>query len=230
MGNLGDFIRGNFMHVAPIMIAGFIAVAIVVERTWALVYIYPIKQFPKFFEKLQDLLMADKLPEAIALCDRYKTKPAARVVREALLRAHQPEALIQDGIEVAVNEATDQIRQRTPFLGTIANVSTLLGLFGTIVGLIRSFEAVGSAAAQQKSTLLAQGISTAMNATMMGLGVAIPCMVAFSFLMNRTNRLNSEVDRAAVKVLDLINQRYYSAEMELTGGQGGGKAPFQKAN
>ena len=88
---------------------------------------------------------------------------------------------------------------------------------------------MGNAAAQQKATLLARGISTAMNATMMGLGVAIPCMVAFSFLMNRTNRLNSEIDRAAVKVIDLINQRYYSAEMELTSGPGG-KAPFQKAN
>ena len=123
MGNLGEFIRTNFFHVAPILLAGLAAIAIVLERTWALVYVYPIKQFPKFFEKLQDLLMTDKLSEAIALCDKFKAKPAARVVREALLRAHQPESLIQDGIEVAVNEASDQIKQRTAFLATIANVA-----------------------------------------------------------------------------------------------------------
>jgi biopolymer transport protein ExbB/TolQ len=112
-----------------------------------------------------------------------------------------------------VSRATQAIQRRTQFLATIANVATLLGLFGTIAGLIASFQAVGSADAQQKAALLATGISTAMNATMLGLGVAIPCMVAFSFLMNRTNRLIAEVDQSAVQALDVLKQRFYSAEM-----------------
>ncbi|HUP58298.1 MAG TPA: MotA/TolQ/ExbB proton channel family protein [Bdellovibrionota bacterium] len=220
--SLFEFLKGNFFHVAPILVVGAIAAAIILERTWALVYHYPMKHVPQFFDKLRDLVMADKLAEAISLCDRYKTKPVAHVVREALLRAHQPEPLIQDGLEIAVSEASEQIQKRTSYLSSIANVATLLGLLGTIVGLIKSFEAVGSAAAQQRSALLAEGISTAMNATMLGLAVAIPCMIAYSFLINRTNRLNAEVDRSAVRILDLINQRFYSADDH-------GKSGIQKA-
>ena len=77
--------------------------------------------------------------------------------------------------------------------------------------------------------LLAQGISVAMNATMLGLAVAIPAMVAFSYLMNRSNRLNSEVETAASQVLDLIKQRYYSAEIESTTQGPQASMPFRKA-
>src|SRR6185437_10822251 len=148
----------------------------------------------------------------ISHCDRYQSKPAAQVMKQGLLRAHQPETLIEHGLQIAVGEATQAVQRRTTFLATIANVATLLGLFGTIAGLIASFQAVGSADPQQKSALLAAGISTAMNATMMGLAVAIPCMVAFSFLMNRTNRLIAEIDGCAVRALDILKQRYYAAE------------------
>ena len=92
-------------------------------------------------------------------------------------------------------------------LSMLANVATLLGLIGTILGLIQSFEAVGSADAQQRSALLAQGISVAMNHTLWGLSIAVPCMVFFSFLMNRTNRLKAELDRAVVRTLDILKQR-----------------------
>ena len=128
------------------------------------------------------------------------------------MRAHQPDEMVEHGLEIAVGEATDRIRARTGFLSTIANVSTLLGLLGTILGLVQSFEAVGNANAQARSALLAAGISTAMNATMIGLGVAIPCMIAYSYLMNRSNRLVSELNRAAVRVLDMLKQRHYSAQ------------------
>jgi biopolymer transport protein ExbB/TolQ len=219
MGNILDFLQANFAHVAPILLVGGIALAIILERTKALMLTFPLAHAPKFYEKLRDLIMADRLAEAIAFCDRYKAKPVAHVVREGLLRANQPETLIEDGLQIAVSEATQRIQKRTQFLATIANVATLLGLFGTILGLIQSFEAVGNASAQQRSALLAAGISTAMNATMLGLGVAIPCMVAFSFLMNKTNRLCAEVEQAAIRVMDLIKQRYFAAEAEAVGGK-----------
>jgi len=214
MGNILEFIKTNWTHVAPILLAGAFGFAIIVERSRALFSVYPIKDMHGFFDKLQDLIMAGKLGEAISLCDRHPQKPAAQVTKQALLRAHQPENLIEQGVELSVGDAVSMITKRTTYLATIANVATLLGLFGTIAGLIQSFEAVGHADAQQKSALLAAGISTAMNATMLGLAVAIPCMVAFSFLMNRQNRLVGEVDRSAVKALDILKQRYYAAESE----------------
>jgi len=215
MGGFLDFIRTSFWHVAPILLAGGIAVAIILERTRALFSVYPIKDPREFYDKLSDLVVAGKIAEAISLCDRYQHKPVAQVMKQALLRAHQPETLIEHGLQIAVGDANQSISRRTSFLATIANVATLLGLFGTIAGLIASFEAVGHADPQQKATLLAAGISQAMNATMLGLGVAIPCMVAFSFLMNRTNRLIGDVDGAAVRALDILKQRYYAAEVAM---------------
>lgn len=214
MGNFFEFLKEHFLHVAPILAAGGIAIAIFIERFQALVLRYPLKNEQEFFEKVRDLIMSDRMGEAIALCDRYSEKPAARIVKMGLMRAHQPENLIEDGLALVVSESHQLAQKRTPFLATIANVSTLLGLFGTIVGLIQSFEAVGSATAQQRSALLAAGISTAMNATMMGLAVAIPAMIAFSYLTNRTNQLNASLDQSAVRILDLIKQRYYDFEVE----------------
>lgn len=212
MGDFFEFLRTSFWHVMPILVAAAFAVAIIVERARALFAVYPLHKSEEFFEKLTDLVMAGKMGEAVASCDRFPNKPAAKVAKQALLRSHQPDNLIQNGLELAVGEATQSISRRTAFLAMIANVATLLGLFGTIAGLIHSFQAVGSADPQQKATLLAAGISQAMNATMLGLAVAIPCMVAFSFLMNKTNRLISDVDHAAVRTLDILKQRFYSAE------------------
>jgi biopolymer transport protein ExbB/TolQ len=214
-----EFFRSNFFHVAPIIIAGVIAIAITFERISSVVMTYPLKENKPFFDKIRDLLMADRMAEAIAFCDRYKGKPVAHIVREALLRAHEPEIMIEDGLELAVTEATLKVQKRTQFLATIANVATLLGLFGTIVGLIHSFEAVGTVSAQQRASLLAAGISTAMNSTMLGLAVAIPCMIAYSYIMNHTNRLMVELDQAAVRVLDLIRHRHYAAEIEFSQGR-----------
>jgi biopolymer transport protein ExbB/TolQ len=207
-----EFLKTSFVHVLPIFIAGAIALAIAVERTIALFKRYPIQNLDAFFARITDLVMSDRVSEAVAICDQMPEKPSAQVVKLALLRAHQPEELIENGLGISVNKAAQSIQKRTQFLATIANVATLLGLLGTIAGLISSFEAVGTADASQKSALLANGISTAMNATMLGLGVAIPCMILFSFLMNRTNRLIAEVDQSAMQAMDILKQKFYSAQ------------------
>jgi biopolymer transport protein ExbB/TolQ len=210
MNGIIQFVQENFMHVAPILAAGAIGLIIIFERAIAVMAAYPLKNPRAFFDKIRNYILNERVGEAIALCEHYRGKPVAHVVREALLRAHQPESVITHGLEVAVGEEQERIQARISFLAMIANVATLLGLLGTILGLIQSFEAVGSASAQQRSALLAAGISTAMNATMFGLAVAIPCMVAFSFLTNRANRLSAEVERSAVRVMELIKQRYYA--------------------
>ena len=205
-------LQEHFFHVAPILIAGAIAIAIGLERAVALLVRYPMTGFHVFFERLGDLVMANRISEAIALCEKFRGKPSAIIAKEGLLRAHQPEELIEHGLDYAYAECIERVQKRTQFLSTIANVATLLGLFGTIGGLTQSFAAVGLAAPQQRSALLASGISTAMNATMLGLAIAIPCMVAFSFLTNRANRLQSEAERAAIRTLDILKQRAYAVE------------------
>lgn len=214
MDGILSFIRNNLGHVAPILLTGALGVIIILDRIRALMLTFPLHGSEVFFEKIRNLVMKDRIGEAIALCERYNKKPVPNVVREGLLRAHQPESLIEHGLQIAVGEAVDKVNARTSFLATIANVATLLGLLGTILGLIQSFEAAGKPgiSPQLKSQMLTEGISTAMNATMLGLGVAIPCMVAFSVLMNRSGHLSGQIDRAAVRVIDIIKQRYFSAE------------------
>jgi len=214
MTDLLNFIGNNFLHILPLLLAAAFAIAIVVERSVALFVRYPMHNFDKFFERISDLVMSGKIADAISVCDAQGSKPAAEVVKQTLLRAHQPEPLIEHGLEIAVGKANQSITQRTQFLSSIANVATLLGLFGTIAGLVFSFKAVGAADPTQKSILLAEGIATAMNATMMGLGVAIPCMVAFSILVNRSNKMVADIDQAAVQTLDVLKQRFYSAEIQ----------------
>ncbi len=210
------FIIENFSHVAPILACGGFGLVIIFERTAALYMSYPLGEFDGFFERVRTLIMKDRISEAVALCERFRNKPAARVVREGLVRAHQPEDLIQHGLQIAVGQALEKITARTAFLATIANVATLFGLLGTIIGLVQSFEAVASANAQQRSAMLAAGISTAMNATMLGLAIAIPCMIAYAILMNKTNKLTSQVDQSAIRTLDLLGQRYFTAASEGT--------------
>jgi len=207
-----DFMISNIGHVAPILIAGVIGIAIVAERSKALFQTYPLLGRQKFYNRLRELVMADKIQEAITLCDQYPNKPAAIIAKEGLLRAHLPEEMVSDGLNLVMGEWVENVSKRTGFLSMIANVATLLGLFGTIAGLIQSFEAVGFADPQQKSAILAASISTAMNATMMGLGVAIPAMVAFSFLMNKSNRLIGELDQCVLSTLDIIRQRSYGVD------------------
>jgi len=207
-----SFIRDHFFHAAPILFVGVIAVAIVVERFFALYLYYPMGHVEDFFTKINGLVMAAKIEEAAQYCNDHRRKPVANVVQAALQRAHLPEGLVRDGIQLSLQKCSRAILKRTSFLATIANVATLLGLFGTVAGLIHSFQAVAHADAQQKSAMLSAGIATAMNATMMGLAVAIPCMMAYSFLMSRTNSLLADIETAAVRSMDILKQRFYNVE------------------
>jgi len=199
-----EFLKNNFFHVAPILISGAIAAVIILERVQTLFKTYSLQNTEGFLSQIKSLVSVGKTNEALALCMQYAGKPTAEVVKAALERAHQPEELVINTIEYTRNQYAEKIQKRTSYLATIANVATLLGLLGTIAGLIESFAAVGHADPQQKAALLANGISTAMNATMMGLGVAVPCMVVFSFLINKANHLIAEVEAGGMTVHDSL--------------------------
>jgi biopolymer transport protein ExbB len=134
-----EFMKNNFMHVAPILAAGMIAVAIIVERAQTLFKTYTIQNSEMFFEKIKELVSKGRMQDAVALCNQYPGKPCAELIKSALERSHQPEELIMNAIELSRNKYAEKIQKRTSYLATIANVATLLGLLGTIAGLIESF-------------------------------------------------------------------------------------------
>jgi biopolymer transport protein ExbB len=126
------------------------------------------------------------------------------VLAAALDHAGQPERVIQDAVDEADLAVNPKITARTGYLSTIANVSTLMGLLGTIIGLIQAFASLAQADPSQKQVALANGISIAMNTTAFGLIVAIPGMVLFAILMSRTNKLIEDIDLYSMKTVNLL--------------------------
>lgn len=111
--------------------------------------------------------------------------------------------------EVLLHENA-QLDRRTGFLSMLGNVATLVGLLGTITGMIKSFAAVSYASPAEKAALLAAGISEAMNATAYGLIAAIPALVAYAILMNRANLVSEDLNQGALKVFNWLSYNYES--------------------
>ncbi len=119
---------------------------------------------------------------------------------------------IQGRMEEVILEETEQIEKRTGFLAMIANVATLAGLLGTITGMIKSFAAVSSANPMEKATLLSNGISEAMNTTAFGLIVAIPTLLIYSVLANRSQVLTDDLNQAALKAYNWLSYSFNPME------------------
>lgn len=151
-------------------------------------------------------VIGNQVQEAIQTCSE---SPAllAFVMKNGLKRANQSKEQIQDALEASILETVPKIERRLSYLALAANLSTLLGLLGTIQGLIQSFAAVAQAEASQKAQLLAEGIAVAMNTTALGLISAISLMVVHSFLMARGEKMIQEIEENSVKLLDLLSTK-----------------------
>jgi biopolymer transport protein ExbB/TolQ len=151
-------------------------------------------------------VIGNQVQEAIQTCSE---SPAllSFVMKNGLKRANQSKDQIQDALEASILETVPKIERRLSYLALAANLSTLLGLLGTIQGLIQSFAAVAQAEASQKAQLLAEGIAVAMNTTALGLISAISLMIVHSFLMARGEKMIQEIEENSVKLLDLLSTK-----------------------
>lgn len=193
---------GPFMH--PITLMSIFALAIIIERFISLYMIFSINAV-KFWEDIRKLIINDNLNGAVKLCEKYRKTALARVFKSALENANKPDYEIQNAIDQAVLEVAPEIQKRIPYLSMAANVATLLGLLGTIIGLIQAFNALAYASPSEKQILLAKGISVAMNTTAFGLMVAIPSMFIYSILVNKATKLSDDIDEYSFKLLRLLS-------------------------
>ncbi|HVL01496.1 MAG TPA: MotA/TolQ/ExbB proton channel family protein [Dongiaceae bacterium] len=118
---------------------------------------------------------------------------------------------IEQAMDEGLMEAIPLLEKRTPYIATFANVATLLGLVGTIFGLIRAFAAVANADPAQKANMLSSSISIALNNTGFGLMVAIPLLLIFTYLQARTTEVVDSLEMATVKFLNVLRQAQQSA-------------------
>ena len=195
---------GPFMYI--ILVVSVIAMATIIERGYMVLFRYNLNG-AAFMAQIQKLIMANNIDRAIKLCNAESNAALTKVLKAGLTRANRSTVEIQNAVDEATLEVIPQIQKRTPYLGMWANVATLIGLLGTISGLVTAFKAVASASPETKQTLLAAGISVAMYTTAFGLVVAIPTMICHSVISNRTTKLIDEIDQYSVKLINLLAAR-----------------------
>lgn len=196
---------GIFMHF--ILLVGFIATGIVIERAVALYKNY--RQAPADLRtKLLTFISLGQFAEAKSYVEMSAPKTAMGRVVTAGINVRQAgggDEEVQARMDEALTQEISTIDRRTGFLAVYGNVATLLGLLGTVTGLIASFTSVSSANPAERSMLLGQGIAEALNTTAFGLVVAIPTLVAYAFFQNRTDRIVGQLTEESSKIFhDLL--------------------------
>lgn len=190
-----------------IFATGIGAIALIVERVQALYFKFGMNT-EEFTNKIQTLVLAKKVDEAIVACAQLPTKPLAKAYKVILEKADRDDETIFQAQDIAMAETVPHYTKRLHYLSMLANVATLLGLLGTIHGLILSFQAVAQADPAQKQALLANGIAVSMYTTALGLAVAIPAMVAFSFLISRQNELLEQLGEKCSKLTETLTSNH----------------------
>lgn len=195
---------GGWMYI--ILVVSVMGLGIMVERFIFLFFKYNINA-TAFMAQIQKLVMANNIDRAIKLCNAAPNAALPKVIKAGLTRANKGEGEIQNAVEEAMLEVVPHIQKRTPALQGVANVSTLLGLLGTIVGLIEAFAALEFARPDDRQKVLSRGIALAMNTTAFGLIVAIPCIFAHMVLSGTTKRIIDEIDQYSVRLQNLLTSR-----------------------
>lgn len=194
---------GIFMY--PIMLVFALGIAIAIERY---IYLATAKKTNRsMWDRLTPLVKQNNYQQAMEISARSKAA-IGKILSYGLSRLQVSQR--RDDIEIAMEEGlmevVPRLEKRTHYLATFANIATLLGLLGTIIGLIQAFTAVANANPADKADLLSASISVAMNTTAFGLMAAIPLMLIYTVLQTKTTELVDSMEMATVKFLNAITE------------------------
>jgi biopolymer transport protein ExbB len=199
-------------HLDVFMVANFtvlaLVVAIVIDRAIYFLGRGHINS-KAFLEQIKRLLAANNIDRAKKLCDA-SSAPVARVAKAGLSRAHKGEAAVAQSIEETMVDVTPEVKTRIGALWSLANIATLLGLLGTITGLIATFEAVAFAAPAERQSKLSAGISTAMYHTAIGLFIAVTCMIAHLILSAAAKKVVGDLESFSLRLENLLSESSHS--------------------
>ncbi len=202
MNQVIEFIRTGGVVMFPILLCSVIALAIFLERMWVLRGSRVVPR--EFLIEAEENIRGRRIPEAITLCKKDGSS-LARILLVAVQNVGRKREVIKEAIEEVGRKESTKLSQYIEVLGTIAGISPLLGLLGTVAGMIKVFrvisvEGVGNAAS------LAGGISEALYTTVAGLTVAIPALVAYKYCQSRTNRLVTEMEHISLNMLEHLKK------------------------
>jgi biopolymer transport protein ExbB len=193
---------GLFMY--PILLVFAVGMAIVIERWIQLTRVQ--KSNEKMWAQVQPVLVKGEFNKAREMVNKDKSDMAQML---GMGLARQGAVRRRDDIEIAMEESMmeiiPQLEKRTPYVALLSNIATLLGLLGTIMGLIEAFTAVSNANPAEKADLLSASISVAMNTTAFGLMAAIPLLFFHAKLTATAGEIVDSLEMASVKVLNSIS-------------------------
>jgi len=196
-----EFFAKGGVVMYPILLCSILALAIFLERLWSLA---PQRVVPtSLFPEIKRLVTDDRRGEAIGLC-RASDSALGRILLAGLFDLSSGRDRMRESMRDAADQESGQLERFVEVLGTIASVSTLLGLLGTISGMIEVFSVIATAQAVNPPAL-ASGISEALVTTFAGLSVAIPSLVAYKFLLARIDGDLRELEHNSVQLVSLVD-------------------------
>ena len=192
--------------IVPIILCSIFSLAIVVERLFF--YLAIRVNVPLVLAKILDLVRKNKITEAIDVCEKNPFY-ATNILKSGLIHYQESREVIKEAIENASLYEVPKLEKNLNFLSTIAHISPLMGLLGTVVGLVKCFYII-----EQKTVSvgmvnpsdLAGGIWEALLTTVAGLCVAIPSYIMYNYFIHRVNLATLEAERAATELLEIIPQ------------------------
>jgi len=202
---IGFFSSGG-MFMIPILVVFAVGVAIAVERYVTLTTVTNKNQ--AVWDQLQPVLAKGDFDQA-----RKMTGNDESTISQVLNMGLSVQGTVRrrEDIEIAMEESMMEIvprlEKRTPYVALASSIATLLGLLGTIMGLIQAFTAVANANPSEKADLLSASISVAMNTTAFGLMVAIPLLITHAVLTSKTGDIVDSLEMATVKALNVFTKR-----------------------
>ncbi len=205
---------GLFMY--PIMLVFAVGMAITIERWLQLSRTQSVNS--RMWDLVHPVLTEGEFDKAREMVNKDKSNMANMLemglARQGAVRRRED---IEIAMEESMMEIIPQLERRTPYVALLANIATLLGLLGTIMGLIEAFTAVANANPAEKADLLSASISVAMNTTAFGLMSAIPLLLFHAMLTSTTGQIVDSMEMASVRALNSIsdfNKRFFEAKAE----------------
>jgi biopolymer transport protein ExbB len=185
----------------PILLCSVIALAIVGERFWSLQQkrINPATLVSQVWQWYKSDNLTDQNIEALA-----KTSPLGRVLAAGLVNRHHPREIMKESIEDTGRQVVVELERYLNTLGTIASITPLLGLLGTVIGMIKVFAAITAHGVGDPS-VLAGGISVALITTAAGLSVAIPSLIFYRYFRGKVDELVIKMEEEALKIVDVMH-------------------------
>ena len=197
-----EIVTAGGIVMVPIILCSFLAVAITLERLWTLreQRVVPVELTDKVWQWVENRALSDK--QILAL---QHHSPLGRVLAAGLANRHRDRAVMIEAIEDAGRHVTHDLERFLNMLGTIAAISPLLGLLGTVTGMIRTFKAITVAGVGNPASM-AGGIAEALITTAAGLLVAIPALVAYRYLRGRVDALIVQMEKESIKLVQAIDR------------------------